>query len=77
MTSTLIVQLLISFILGGSVISFISLIAEKANENISDIIIMFHTTIVLGFFFLGFTTSAQKVANIVPATLIPIGITIV
>lgn len=76
MTSTLIVQLLISFVVGGSVITFISVIAEKANENVSGIIIMFPTTIVLGFFFLGFTTSAQKVADIVPATLIPIGITI-
>jgi uncharacterized membrane protein (GlpM family) len=76
MTLTLIAQLLISFIVGGSLITFISLLAEKASENVSGIIMVFPTTIVLGFFFLGVTTSAQKVADIVPATLIPIGITI-
>lgn len=37
---------------------------------------MFPTTIVLGFFFLGTATSADKVASIVPATLIPLGIVV-
>jgi len=76
MTSTLIIQLAISFIVGGCFITFLSLIAERANENIAGIILMFPSTMVLGFFFLGLTTSAEKVAFIIPATLIPLGIVI-
>ena len=76
MTSALIIQLLISFIVGGCFITFLSLIAERTNENIAGIIMMFPSTIVLGFFFLGLTTSAEKVALVIPATLIPLGIVI-
>ena len=37
---------------------------------------MFPATIVLGYFFLGIATSAEKVAEIVPATLAPLGVVI-
>ena len=76
MTSTLVLQLLISFFVGGFFITLLALLAERSSENISGIIMMFPSTIVLGFFFLGITTSAEKVALIVPATLIPLGIVI-
>ncbi len=76
MNSTLVIQLLVSFIVGGFFITLLALIAERANENISGIIMMFPSTIVLGFFFLGITTSAEKVALVVPATLIPLGIVV-
>lgn len=76
MTLEFIFQLILSFIIGGCFIAFLSLLAERTNENVSGIIMMFPTTIVLGFFFLGFTTSAEKVAQIVPATLIPLGVII-
>jgi uncharacterized membrane protein (GlpM family) len=76
MTLILLIQLLVSFVVGGCLITLLSLIAEKANENISGIIMMFPSTIVLGFFFLGYTTSANNVAAIIPATLIPLGIVI-
>lgn len=74
MTLTFAFQLLASFFVGGFFITLLALIAERANENISGIIMMFPSTIVLGFFFLGMTTSAEKVSLIVPATLIPLGI---
>lgn len=76
MTTTLFLQILFSFILGGGLITFLSLVAEKANEKIAGIILMFPSTIVLGFFFLGITTSAEKVASIIPATIIPLGIVV-
>lgn len=62
--------------MGGGLITGLSLLAEKANEKIAGIIMMFPTTIVLGFFFLGATTSAQRVASIVPATLTPLGVVV-
>jgi hypothetical protein len=37
---------------------------------------MFPTTIVLGFLFLGLATSATTVATVIPATLIPLGIVV-
>jgi hypothetical protein len=76
LTSLLILQLIVSFIAGGFLITLQSLIAEKTSEHISGIIMMFPTTIVLGFLFLGITTSAEHVSLVVPATLIPLGIVV-
>ena len=61
MTSVLLAQVLVSFFVGGSLITLLSLIAEKSNQHISGIIMMFPTTLVLGFFFLGLTTNAEIV----------------
>lgn len=74
MTQSLLLQLIVSFLAGGCFITFLSLWAERANENVAGIILMLPSTMVLGFFFLGLTTSAEKVAEVVPATLIPLGI---
>ena len=76
MTLSLVIQLLVSFVVGGCFITLLSLIAERSSENIAGIIMMFPSTSVLGFLFLGLTTSAEKVAIIIPATLIPLGIVI-
>ena len=61
---------------GGCFITLLSYIAEKTNEHVAGIIVMLPSTIVLGYFFLGLTTSAEQVALLVPATLIPLGIVI-
>lgn len=76
MNALLLLQLTVSFIAGGCFITLLSLIAERANEKVAGIIMMFPSTIVLGFFFLGLTTSAEAVATVVPATLVPLGIII-
>ena len=76
MTTIFIIQIAISFFVGGFFITLLTLLSERANDNIAGIIMMFPSTIVLGFFFLGLTTSAEKVALVVPATLIPLGIVI-
>lgn len=76
MTTILLVQLIVSFLAGGSLITLLSLIAEKTNQHISGIIMMFPTTLVLGFLFLGLTTNAENVSTVIPATLIPLGIVI-
>lgn len=76
MAATLLLQLLLSFVIGGSLIALLTILAEKAGERTAGIILMLPTTIVIGFFFLGCTTSARNVAHIVPATLIPLGIVV-
>lgn len=68
------IQLIVSFVIGGGVITLLSLVAEKANRRIAGIILAFPTTIALSFFFLGWTLTAETVAHIVPATLIPLGL---
>jgi len=76
MPKTLAIQLFISFLVGGGFVTLLSFLAEKAKENIAGIIMMFPSTVVVGLFFLGVTTSAEQVAGIVPAILIPLGIVI-
>lgn len=76
MDQLFIIQLLTSFIFGGGVIALLSFIAERVSSRTAGIIIAFPTTIALGFFFLGWALSPQAVANIVPAILIPMGISV-
>jgi uncharacterized membrane protein (GlpM family) len=73
---TLVLQLITSFLVGGAAVTLLSLLAEKANDKIAGIILIFPTTIVLGLLFLGISTSAQTVAFIIPATLIPLGLAV-
>lgn len=70
------IQLVTSFLVGGGVIALLSFIAEKVNKRIAGIILAFPTTVALGFFFLGWTLSPKAVAEIVPATLIPLGVSV-
>jgi len=51
MTTLLVAQVFISFSVGGSLITLLSVFGEKTNQHISGIIMMFPTTLVLGFSF--------------------------
>ena len=76
MNSIFIIQLIVSFFVGGGFVALLTLLAEKAGSRLSGIIISFPSTALLGFFFLAWTQSPEEVALIVPATLIPMGITV-
>lgn len=76
MNKLFIIQLIASFIVGGGFIALLSFIAEKANKRIAGIILAFPTTNALGLFFLGWTLSPEAVAEVVPATLIPLGVSV-
>ncbi len=71
------IQLLTSFIVGGGVIALLSFMAERVHSRIAGIILAFPTTVALGFFFLGWAVSPQTAADVVPATLIPLGLSMV
>ncbi len=60
------IQLITSFLAGGIIIALLGLIAEKASEKTAGIIISFPTTIAIGFFFVGWATSPQAVADVAP-----------
>ena len=76
MTSVFILQLTVSFIVGGSFIALLTFLAERSDSRISGLIISFPSTALLGFFFLAWTQSPEEVATLVPATLIPLGLSI-
>lgn len=68
-------QLAMSFIAGGLMISGLSFIAEKFPARVSGIILTFPTTIAIGLFFLGWIGSPQEVARSVPRLIVPLGAT--
>jgi len=70
MENLFILQLIISFVVGGSLIALLSFVAEKSSEKMAGIIISFPSTIAISFFFIGWTLSPEKVAEIAP--IIPI-----
>ena len=76
MNSLFIIQLVTSFVAGGMGIALLTLLAERAPRKISGIILMFPSTVVLGYFFLGWTLSPEAVALAVPASIITTGVNI-
>ncbi len=76
MTFLFVIQLVSSFVVGGVVIALLSFLAERVSSRISGIILAFPSTVVLGFFFLGWAQSPEAVAKVIPATLIPLGLSV-
>ena len=72
MTTIFIVQLIITFVVGGSLIAFLSFLAERTSEKIAGIIISLPSTSLITYIFMGWTLSPETVANVVPATIITI-----
>jgi hypothetical protein len=69
MDNLFILQLVISFLVGGGFIAFLSFIAEKSSEKVAGMIVSLPSTMVISFFFIGWALSPEAVANIAP--LIP------
>ncbi|MBU0577147.1 DUF3147 family protein [Patescibacteria group bacterium] len=77
MDNLFLIQLISSFLVGGSLIAFLSFIAEKASEKVAGIIITLPSTIVISFFFIGWTLSPEKIAEIAPIVPIVGGATMI
>lgn len=75
MNNIFFIQLITSFLCGGFSIAVISLIAERVSTRVAGMILVFPSTVVLGFFFLGWTLSPEAVVKVIPKTLIPLGLT--
>ena len=69
MTSLLYIQLLTSFIVGGSAIALLSLLAEKVDKKVAGIITSLPLTVVISFIFVAWSTSPKTIGMIAPATL--------
>ncbi len=70
------IQLLASFFVGGGVITALSFIVERIDKKYAGLILASPTTTVLGLFFLGLTIGSDKITTIIPATFLPLGISI-
>ncbi len=70
------IQLIVSFIVGGSFVALLTFFAERTNSRLSGIILAFPSTALFGFFFLAWTQSAEKVTSIIPATLVSMGLSV-
>ncbi len=70
------VQLLASFFVGGGVITALSFIVERIDKKYAGLILASPTTVVLGLFFLGLTIGSDEVTTVIPATFLPLGISI-
>lgn len=72
MSNYFLLQLLVSFLVGGGLIAFLSLLAERSSERVAGMVISFPSTIAISFLFISFTSSPQKVSE--AATLVPAAI---
>ena len=77
MDKLFIIQLVTSFIVGGAIIALISIIAERASEKIAGIIISLPSTVAISMFFIGWTLSPEKVAEIAPMLPAAIGVVMI
>lgn len=71
MPKIFIIQLIVTFIVGGSFIAFLSFLAEKASEKVAGLIISLPSTVAISFFFIGWALSPQEIGRIAP--IVPVG----
>ena len=76
MTQALAAQLVVSFVAGGAFIALLSLAAERVSPAIAGIILNLPSTMVLSFFFIGWTLGPARVAEIAPALPLTFGVTL-
>lgn len=76
MSSIFIIQLVVSFFVGGGFIALLTFLAEKSSSRVSGIILSFPSTALAGFFFLAWSQSPEEVALVIPSSFIPIGISV-
>ena len=65
-------QLILSFLTGGILVTALTLIAERASERTAGLIITLPSTVAMSFLFIGWTIGPDQIPNIFPP--IPIGI---
>lgn len=77
MDKLFLVQLIVSFILGGSIVGLQSYVAEKVPGKISGIVLALPSTIIVNFFFLAKVLDSQEFAQILPLIPAPLGISLI
>ena len=69
MNNLFLIQLILSFFVGGIAIATLSFIAERTSDKIAGVVLSLPSTVVITFIFIGWTTSAQTVSDIVPTSI--------
>lgn len=65
-------QLLLSFLVGGGLVSLLTLLAERASQRMAGLIITIPSTVAMSFLFIGWTIGPDKIPAVMPP--IPFGI---
>ncbi len=68
-------QVLVSFFVGGAFVAALTFLSEKAGKKAAGIIITIASTVLVSFFFIGWVVSPYAVAEIVPVSIVGIGLT--
>ncbi len=70
MDDVLFLKILLSFFVGGTVIATLGWWAEHADRKIAGVVIFLPSTVVISYFFIGWTSGIQAVVAAVPATVV-------
>lgn len=73
MDNIFLLQAIISFVVGGGFVSFLSLVAEKVPDKYAGIVLSLPSTVVVSFFFLSFFFTPSKIPVIVPSVIVSLG----
>ena len=74
MVNVFLTQVIASFIVGGIFVAALSIFAERAKKKAAGVIISLPSTVLVSYFFIGWTLSPQAVADIVPVTILVSGV---
>jgi hypothetical protein len=74
MISFFALQVIISFVVGGIFISGLSIFAERTNKKAAGIILSLPSTVLISYFFIGWTLTPKAVSEIVPVTIAGTGL---
>lgn len=67
------IQLITSFLVGGSLIALLSIISERIPEKIAGVVLMLPSTLALSYLFISWSIGSDQIPYAVPPTLMTMG----
>lgn len=74
MGTPFLIQLIVSFLVGGAATAILSILAERSSARVAGFLLSLPTTVAIGIFFIGWTLSPQAVVEAVPVMPLSLGI---
>ena len=75
--NTLLLQMVVSFVVGGIFIEMQTIIAERVTPRMGGIVLTLPSTLAISFLCIGLTLSPEKVASIIPVVPLTLGISVI
>ncbi len=73
MDKVFLLQVAVSFVIGGSLVAFLSLVAEKVSDNYAGMVLSLPSTVAISFFFFSLIFSPYRIPVIVPSVIVSLG----